>query len=183
MRKATKKSPVAESASAEPAPKGSKPSILKSIDIYGQPVQLVYKGESKFRTFGGGIMTILTFVLFALAFYVKFSYHYLNDYGPGHQAASIRRLQEEAHAESDIPAVETTAETAESDTTETTENEEQADGAPTEEGSDSSSSDFFSPKNFKYFSYEEMPLDPLKFDEPINAKEAGVERISLILNQ
>ena len=87
--------------------------------------------------------------------------------------------------------VTTTAETTEEPAEEQNENDksveentkEEPETTNEENTSEEESNGFFSPKNFKYFSYKEIPLNRSKFEEPILAKEAGVEQISIILNQ
>lgn len=37
--------------------------VLKSIDIYGTPITLTYKGQGTFKTFVGGIFTLITLVI------------------------------------------------------------------------------------------------------------------------
>ena len=39
--------------------------FIKSLDVFGEPVMLNFKGSSTFNTFSGGVTSILTLTLLA----------------------------------------------------------------------------------------------------------------------
>lgn len=55
-----------------------KSSVLESVDVYGAPIEIRYKGMSKFNTSFGGVMTIFSYLIFAFCLYYKL-FQYGND--------------------------------------------------------------------------------------------------------
>ena len=50
---------------------GSNGGVLESVDVYGAPIEIRYKGMSKYNTSFGGIMTIVSYLIFAFCLYYK----------------------------------------------------------------------------------------------------------------
>lgn len=58
---------------------GSNGGVLESVDVYGAPIEIRYKGMSKYNTSFGGIMTIFSYVIFAFCLYYKLFQFGMND--------------------------------------------------------------------------------------------------------
>lgn len=53
---------------------------VKSLDRYGNPVQMTYNGRKTFISFSGGVATIITFILIFYWWIITFLNHSLNPY-------------------------------------------------------------------------------------------------------
>ena len=51
---------------------------VRKLDGFGEPVTLKYKGESTFKTFGGGVCSII-YYLIVLGFFAFFTRNAIND--------------------------------------------------------------------------------------------------------